>query len=293
MKTDEFETVSEAIFFPSASPLLASMFNDPRQFTEKVFVQFNSQEADKIGRIRDESITLLYVSHGDTIISTLRRGVSQNDIIKVRDGSISDKITFSLEQPEVVASRIDLNKIYKLARRRPTLFGEGDVAFYDLAEMMLNNMRKTSINNQPSNHFSEYGYINTYNHVVAQALITIIYSDAIADSIACYHERIRFDELISPVNHEELTQIHIDNYVDMVNNEIGQRLGLATSDFLMLDRNEKWDPQKLSRVLNLFQSYFSRHFQTSFEPFRPDEEEIIRFAQKINVVNDGVPIVLD
>lgn len=293
MNMDEFVETSEAIFFPNASPLLASSFNDSRLFSERVAIQFDSIKDDKLGRAGDESITLSYNSNGDTIICTLSRGVSQNDIIKVRDGSITDKIIFSLEKPQVVSSRIDLNKIYKLARRRPTLFGEGDVAFYDLAEMMVKNMRKDSTDSQYSVHFSEYGYINTYNHVVAQALITIIYSDAIADSIACYHERIRSDELISPLKHEELSQMHIDNYVDIINNEIGQRLGLAISNFLLVNRHDEWNPQKLSKVLNLLQSYFSRHFHTSFEPFRPNQREIIRFTQKINIVNAGVPIILD
>jgi hypothetical protein len=79
----------------------------------------------------------------------------------------------------------------------------------------------------------------------------------------------------------------------MINNEIGQRLGIAISEFLFTQKCEEWNPNILAKVLNLIQSYFSRHFQTSFKPFHPGDPQLIKFAHKINIVNSGVPIVLD
>jgi len=293
VKSDGLKNSTSPICFPNAAPLLASSFNGTKAFTDKVLIEYISQNSETKGIHRYGAISLFYVSNGDSILTHLKRGVSQNDIIKIRDGSMIDKLSFSLHKPKVVSSRVDLNKIYKLARRRPTLFGEGDVAFYDLAEMMLNNMILEQNRNLNSKDFSELGFINTYNHIVAQALITIIYSDAIADSIACYHERIRSDELINPLDVMELSDVHIDNYVDMINNEIGQRLGIAISDFLFTQKYEEWNPKILAKVLNLIQSYFSRHFQISFKPFHPEDPQLIKFAHKINIVNAGVPIVLD
>ncbi len=69
-----------------------------------------------------------------------KSGISQDDIIKVRDGKVMDAVGLMIESPYAIRNRIHLNKIYKLARRRPLIFGEGDIAFYDLALACVSNM---------------------------------------------------------------------------------------------------------------------------------------------------------
>lgn len=89
----------------------------------------------------------------------------------------------------------------------------------------------------------EKGYLNTFNHVTAQAIISSFFSEDLADLIGDLHERFYLPELTTGNFKESQLTDSInnptDNYVDIINNEIGQKIGKALKDNYKI--NEKQD----------------------------------------------------
>ena len=233
-------------------------------------------------------VQLTQSNSNNEITSILKPGIDEKDILKTRDGSFFDKISLSFRSPYFVMQRKDLMRVYILSRRRYEKFGWPDIAFYDIAETMMNNISKVDLPSLRPEDFSEKGYINTFNHVNAQAFMTSIYSEELADFIADIHERTNMPELISgKFTKEQLADLKtgpVDNYIDIINNEWGQELGKLLSKKYNINNETFWTPELLTNYLNDLQSYYSWVFQFGFIPFKESDELIIKFSNKINLV---------
>jgi hypothetical protein len=178
--------------------------------------------------------------------------------------------------------------IENLGRRRPWQFGKGDVAFYDLAEAMVQHIAAVDTIDMPARDLSEKGYLNTFNHITAQAFMTSIFSEELADFVADVHERFNMPELIAGhFTEKQLSDMEtgpVDNYIDIINNEWGQELGKVLRKKYGLTKQTVWTPALLTAYLNDIQSYHSWAFQIGFTPFRSSDEKVIQFANKINTV---------
>jgi hypothetical protein len=225
------------------------------------------------------------------VINILETGISQGEISKARDGDLADRIQVLVKSPYAVGKRAELSKVYNLARRRTDLFGEGDPAFFDLAKAAEQNINTDDLAFITARDSSEKGYINTFNHITAQAFITSCFSEKLADFVGDTHERYYHPELItgkfSDKQIRDLDEGPVDNYVDVINNEWGQELGKALKKKYHLTRETRWTPELLANYLNDIQSYYSWAFRIGFKPFQPEDELVIRFSRKMNVVLHG------
>jgi hypothetical protein len=140
---------------------------------------------------------------------------------------------------------------------------------------------------------SEKGYLNTFNHVTAQAFLTSLYSEELADFVADVHERKTMPELISGAfRPEQLTDPNtnaVDNYVDIVNNEWGQELGKVLRKKYGLHAGTHWTPELLREYLNDIQHYYSWGLKIGFEPFRAQDTVVVRFVEKLKYVREKYP----
>ena len=247
-----------------------------------------------IGRFTNigHEVQITYQNAGHEITSILKSGVSEFDFIRARDGSFWDRVRLVLKSPYALLHRGDMLRIEILGRRRDYMFGEGDLAFYDLAETMVYNISDDDLTLMPSEDLSEKGYLNTFNHITAQAFITSIYSEEIADFVADVHERYHHPELITGDFTDDLRSDlengPVDNYIDLLNNEWGQELGKQLKEKYHLTRHTYWTPELLADYLNDVQDYYSWAFQIGFKPFKSTDEKVIRFSKKINSVNKDV-----
>lgn len=237
-------------------------------------------------------VTLSYSSRGRTVVSTLEAGVNEFDFQNARKGSVWDKVQLAFTSPFTVLNKSDLERIEILSRRRDHIYGEGDVAFYDLAERMVNNISEEDKVCMDSSFLSEKGYLNTFNHVTAQTFMTTIFSEELADFVGDVHERSRLPELVTGIfTQEQLSDLKdgpVDNYIDMLNNDWGQELGKELRKKYNIQRNVKWSPELLADFLNDIQHYYSWVFQIGFEPFRSSDEIVMRFSAKINNVMEDI-----
>jgi len=237
-------------------------------------------------------VRLTHSSIGREVTSILKSGVSEADFIRARDGGFWDRVQLALHSPYFVINRNDLLRVFNLSRRRHYMFGEGDVAFYDLAETMLFNISDDDLALMHFEDLSEKGFINTFNHITPQAFMTTLFSEELADFIADTHERQNMPELITgKFTEDQLTDLQngpVDNYVDLINNEWGQELGKLLREKHDINRNTYWTPELLVDYLNDIQSYYSWAFQIGFKPYRPEDQVVIRFSNKINRVMGGV-----
>jgi len=225
--------------------LLASRINSLEELKEIIEINyFNRFSEDSNGKDTRSMVRLKHCSNGVEVISELKAGISQNDIINARNGNMTDKLTLLYNSPFAIANRMDINKIYLLARVKPYLFGEGDVAFYGLAAASVRKINPELTNGQFSN-----------------------------------------EQLHAPDDNP------VDNYVDMINNEWGQELGKELKRRYNINSSTCWTAELLVNYLNEVQNYYSWAFQIGFEPFKKEDEEIIRFVEKINLVKAGMPIV--
>ena len=275
---------SNNVGLPSCKPLLATNFKNLQDFKSVVDLSyFNASEDSCIGTVR-----MSYENQGQTISSILSEGITQADITDAHKGSLWDKIYLVFQAPYAVIHRNELSKIFMLARRRPTIFGDNDVAFYDLALASMQNIKK---DNQAFRNFRdslEKGYINTFNHITAQALITTIYSEDIAHFVAKVHERHHMPELVSGKFSEkqlkDTVNFPTDNYVDIINNEIGQELGKYLKHKYAIDKKTQWTANLTCAFLNEVQAYYAQSFDIKIEPYSTSDSIINRFSRKIEII---------
>lgn len=264
--------------------LLLTKFNTLEDLEEIVQIQYAEDKTDSV----DAQVILIYRAENGNVTSILKSGISQSDFSKAKNGSLLDKIRLGIKCPYAVFNRNNLKSVESLGRRRPWEFGKGDVAFYDLAETMVNHIADEDIAGMPAEDLSEKGYLNTFNHITAQAFMTSIYSERLADFIADLHELYNMPELITgKFTKEQLEDLEtgpVDNYIDMINNEWGQELGKLLRGKYTIRRSTYWTPELLADYLNDIQSYHSWAFQIGFVPFRATDDKVIQFANKINKV---------
>ena len=262
--------------------LLATRFESLDDFKRSIDIKYEKTLSSK------SKVTLTYHNSGSTIVSELCSGVSQTDILDAKNGTVLDKAQFMLKSPFAVRSRNDLGKIYLLARRQANIFGYGDAAFYDLAQTSEKNINTIDLGYLNSRDSSEKGYINTFNHITAQAIITTLFSEELADFIADVHELHNMPELttgdFSLEQMKDTVQYPLDNYVDMINNELGQEIGNTLKAKYSITSSTEWTAELLSNYLNDIQRYYMWSFGIGLKPYKANNIKVKKFAQKINKV---------
>lgn len=260
--------------------LMATRFSSLEDLKRVVTIKYGSAH-----------VQLAHCSAGLRVTSVLEAGVSEKDLVKARDGGFFPRLGMVFKAPFAIANRLDMQRVGTLARKRAVLFGEGDVAFFNLAEIAIEHIDPEDDPFAYAPDSSEKGYINTFNHITAQAMITTIFSEELADFMADVHELKNMGELVSgDFTEEQLTDPDnnpVDNYVDVINNEWGQELGKRLRWKYGINRETHWTPELLADYLNDLQAYFGWSLEIGFEPFRAGDEEVVKFARKINRVMSG------
>lgn len=272
--------------------LIGTRFKSLDELKSVISIEYFNNNADSDSTIHNNSkVCIRHCSNGTEVISVLASGITQGDISNAKYGTLWDRISLLFRSPYVVRNRKDLERVYLLARLRPALFGEGDVAFFNLAETSFHNINTPDLAFANPGDSTEKGYINTFNHITAQALITSCFSEELADFVGDVHERYYHPKLINGKFSEkevsDLGEGPVDNYVDLVNNAWGQKLGRQLKEKYNINRKTQWTPELLSNYLNDMQQYYSWAFQIGFKPFRPEDEQVIKFSKKLNAVMSG------
>lgn len=277
--------------------LLATRFKSLEDLQTVVDIQYvHAPFTVRHGQYGGSAVRLSHCSNGKQVVSSLKWGISEEDFARAQDGNLGDRLSVGLNSPYTVKNRQDLQRVSLLARRRSDLFEAGDVAFYDLAEKTVDNIAEWDFAQIEPSDLTEKGYLNTFNHITAQAFMTSLFSEGIADFMADAHERKTMPELITGRFTEEQLADSInnpvDNYVDMINNEWGQELGKQLKVKYTITRQLYWTPQLMAAYLNDIQTYYTWALQIGFEPFRAEDEVVSRFADKVNRVMDSRPEML-
>jgi hypothetical protein len=266
--------------------LLATNYSSLDDLKQEVVITYGA-ETNKDDTVTSY-VTLEYSKDGLTIEDKLMSGISQQEIMEIKNGSILDKLKFIIKQPFAVRSRFHFTNIFELARRIEYKYGVGDIAFYFLAEECVNRISFNERVQKRAKDLGEKGYLNTFNHIMAQAFITAIYSEKHAEYIADVHERMNMPELTTGKFTEEQLKDSInypvDNYVDMINNEIGQELGKVLKHKYIINEETNWSPELLTHFLNDLIRYYSDSFSVRIKPFKVDETLVIKFSKKLNIV---------
>ncbi len=263
--------------------LLGSRFTSLEDLKSVIRIEYDSTAPGSyVVRVR-------HCSDGREVTAVLSTGISQGDISKARyEGTVWERFAILFRCPYAVMNRTDLERIYTLSRWRPE---KGDLAFFDIAKSSADNINTPDLAFRNARDSTEKGFLNSFNHITAQAFITSCFSEDLADFIADSHERYRHPELITGKFTEEqisdLDEGPVDNYVDLINNEWGQEIGKQLKEKYQINRQTNWTPELLANYLNDLQSYYSWAFQIGFEPFRPEDEEVLSFSNKIEEVMKG------
>lgn len=269
----------------SAKPVLASRFNSLDDFKSKFQITYFHNDH---GNDAKSKVQLKLKGKKTETLCELKSGLSQTDIIKARDGSLFDKVKLTLRSPYTIRTRKNLEKGFILARRLRWTAGNRDVAFYDLALALSQHINSPELAYKNVKDSSEKGYINTFNHIAAQAVLTSFFSKELASFMADLHERKNMPELttgnFTPEQLQDTLNYPEDNYVDMINNAIGQELGLVLHKKHQLNEVKQCTPELFANYLNDLQSYLSWSMRIGFEPFSSNDEVVIRFANKLNQV---------
>jgi hypothetical protein len=267
--------------------LLASRFGSLEELQGVIQLDYSTKDTS-FEVIGPTEVSVCTNCLGTTLKSTLRSGVSQDDITNAKNGTFLDRVALIYNVPYAISNRLDLERVYTLARRLPMLYAEGDPSFYDIAAASVSNISTLELAFKLPRDSSEKGYLNTFNHITAQAFVTSIFSEDLADYIADLHERKNMPELttgrFSTFQLLDSISNPVDNYVDMINNEIGQEYGKYLKMKYGIHRNTVWTPSLLSAYLNDLQGFYSWAFGIGFNPYTDKDELVISFSSKMNTV---------
>lgn len=280
---------AEAGYSTVKGALLGTRFTSFHELQSVIQIEYINDNAANDSTIHKKAkVCLKHCSNGKEVISVLESGISQGDIADAKAGGFLDRLRIVFQSPYAVMNRKNLERVYLLARVRPGLFGEGDVAFFNLAQTMVRNINTTDLAFKNAKDSTEKGYLNTFNHITAQAFITTCFSERLADFVGDTHERYHHPELIigkfSAKEINDLAEGPVDNYVDIINNEWGQEVGKQLRKKLHISRETNWTPSLVADYLNEMQNYYSYAFQVGFKPFRPGDEQVVKFSKKMNIV---------
>lgn len=274
--------------------LLATRFESLEDFKRAVRVRYFT-EGNPSDSNTKTAVKLSQCTGGVEISSVLVSGSSQADIQAAKDNGIYSQAILTWRLPSVVAHRADLERVYVLARRLPMNFREGDPSFFDLAYQSVNQINTIDIALRFPKDTTEKGFLNSFNHTTAQAFITTIFSEEVADLVADLHERKNMPELTTgSFTVSQLANPNnnpVENYVDMINNEWGQQIGMKLRTQFGITRWTYWTPGLLANYLNAMLGYYAWAFEVGFKPFKKDDDIVIRFAEKINIVMGKKPIL--
>lgn len=273
---------------PKARALLATKYVGLEDFQNVVKIEYLEEAKDSaIGTVK-----LSYLDNNELITGKLSDGITQGDLTKALRGNQWDKLYLAMRTPYAVWNRKKLSEVFMLARHFNSYFGEGDVAFYDIAQA---SMRNISPQNGAFDNFRdslEKGYINTFNHVTAQTFITALYDEEIADYVATVHERHTMPHLVSGLFSEkqlnDTFDFPVDNYVDIINNEIGQELGKWLRCKYKITADTEWNASFTCQFMNDIQDYYARSFQIKIKPFMEQHNVVVHFSAKIEGIKKGI-----
>ncbi len=277
-------STSQESYFDIPKAMLASRIKNLEELQETVQIKYGSNSEKPY-------VELTYNSSEGVVTSYMESGTSEQDILDVRKGSFDEQVSFVIQNPEVIRERDYLSEIYFLARKRNFILGEGDIAFYNIAEETVGKIVTQKLAYIVRKDSSEKGFINTINHITAQSFITSIFSEDVADRIADMHELKHMPELCTGEFSEDqladTLNYPLDNYVDMINNEIGQELGARLNAIYSIDVNTIWTPKLMANYLTELVKYYSWSFGIGMNRFTEKDEVVIRFADKINKIKKG------
>jgi hypothetical protein len=291
-------TVSTCKLGIRSKVLLSTRFKDLAELHRRVSITYD-RDYTKLDSsdCSNSAVYLVYVCNGDTLRRTMTSGISQDDVSALRKPDQWARARFVLAHPDAIRKREDLETAYMLSRRKPTLFGPGSMTFYDLAEISFRHINTPGLAYQTARDSSEKGYINTFNHTTAQALITSFFSEDLADLIGDLHERSNMPEItcgrFTAGQLADTINSPVDNYVDIINNEIGQQLGLALKAKYRLSPASVCTPQLLAAYLNDLQAYYMGSLEIGMDNYRATDPAVINFSDKINLLLKGSWISLN
>lgn len=272
--------------------LLGTRFHSLEELKQVIQIEYINNNVSGDSTIHKNSkVIITHCSNGKKVVAELEAGINQNDISKAQNNTYINQLIFVTNHPFCASVRKDLEKVFLLARIRSEIFGEGDVAFFNLAEATVKNINTPDLAFLTPKDSTEKGYLNTFNHTTAQAFLTSCFSEELADFVADAHERANHPELIlgkfSTEKLLDLAEGPVDNYIDIINNEWGQELGKQLKEKYDISRKTIWTPELLSNYLNDMQAYYSWAFQIGFIPFSEENEKVIKFSKKLNAVMNG------
>lgn len=281
------DTTDSVTYKTVKGALLGTRFSSLEEL--KSVIQIEYHPGSDTTTNKNAYVSVRHCSGGKEVSSILQTGISQGDLHKAgHSEAIGDHIALVFHSPYAVANRKEMERIFMLSRWKPDLFGDGDPAFFDLAKASVEHINTPDMAFKNKRDSTEKGYLNSFNHITAQAMITTCFSEELADFIADVHERNNCPELITgkftEAQIKNLEDGPLDNYVDLVNNEWGQEIGKQLKQKYNINRETKWTPDLLANYMNELQSYYSWAFQLGFKPFKPEDEILIRFTSKLNIV---------
>ena len=141
--------------------LLTTRFSSLEELKKVIKIEYTLEDVPQV--------SLTHSSNGQEVNSVIRSVISELDIINAKKGGFWDHVSLGLNSPYVVINRKDIMRVYLMARIRCNLFGEGDVAFYNLSEAIMYNISDDDINsyNNINNIYDDIDNIyNVYEYLL-------------------------------------------------------------------------------------------------------------------------------
>ena len=296
VSSENEDTTSAATYKTVRGALLGTRFNSFEELKSVIQIEYYKYTIPADSAAPESSaVRVRHCSGGREVVCILEKGISEGDFLialkAMGDGAVGNSLSLLFRCPYAAINRGDLKRIHTLSRRQPHLFGERDPSFFDIALSSVKNINTPELAFRNPRDSTEKGYLNSFNHITAQAFATSCFSEEMAGFVADVHERFRHPELITgKFTDEQIADLEegpVDNYVDIINNQWGQELGKQLKEKYGITHETNWTPELLANYLNDLQGYYSWAFQIGFEPFRPEDEVVRRFSRKIGLVMNG------
>lgn len=256
-------------------PLLATDYSSLEDLKKDINIEYNE----------DKSVDLELVSHPE-INHKLTDGVGDKEIKDLKNqaskASLLEKANIAFDHPQLAWYRNDLQAIETMSYRKKNI---AELGLYNIADAFRNDIESGA----SAKELGDKGLVNTFNHTFGQSVITMLFGENVADLAGDIHERdqpaLRTGEF---KNSGDITQA-IDNYVDIMNNQIGQDLGADFKKKFAASLHFGFTPEASAELLNEGRDFFAKSFNLKFgkEKYTAEDDLAKRFCIVLNEVKHG------
>ena len=265
-------------------PLVATNYKSIKSLKKILYIKYYN----------DKSFSISYIVNGMIIEHRFSKGYADNELAIIRNSDLGTQAKSILSEPLLVIYKSALETMFICAYTKENEAKTSMLAIsFEIAKKLkISNFLKTDDRALP----------NTIRHILSGVVLSMFHGEDSVNFVMDIHERhkkidngVIFDidecEFLrtGKFKNAEEEKSAIDNYIDIINNQIGGKLGskLRNKYQKIINNTNGWTLEESANFLNDFLYYLKQSLKYDYNEFKTTEEIVKKVAVLFTQVKHG------